>query len=701
MAKSYEDVVLMRNSLKDDYLDRHEAHNRLRKFWHGRYWENTEADTAGIASIFRDLTARQSDIGPDIKLTFNVLKDVCVKFQAYLAPVPMISCYVDPPSTETRRNQTTKKERYLYGTWSENNMNKVLSEQGWYLPLMGDAWLGIYPDFDAKICRTLLRSPEFAYPLMNWDTSAEDGVIFSWNTKRSAAARAFPNWSGTSKSIVQRNAFGKSRPKSSDPEVEVLEYSDRKEFSRWIDGERVAGVEHNFGFDLFEHVKFINVPGEPWGHGAVEQAVNLVEMGNAYLSLMMQSAIENVFPVMVLEDPMKMPEQLQRGAGAVIPVNAGGKVSYLTPPAGNLIAQSGWAQQITQMIKQSSSMSDSNFGEANNSIITGKAINELQGAGAGTIVEMVQGVSIGSALSSWNSKCIDIGRIMFKDDTIRLFGTEAAGLADLNPKRFSMNIKGSELVGSTRNDVVFMPYMDMQQKVVIGLQLAGAGLVSKNWQRQNVGIPDSEAMEEEIVSETIESAVLQLIVQSITDPDSAATAEESAVEFIEGGHAAHPLTQLQPPPMPGSEGPPGGSDMPIGPANAGPGPGGEVQSPPLNLPPGSPVPGGTAPPVAPQASAAPGGSKITLDKAIQAFQSLQGLTGKVYLVGEIVQTGETSDVVAVDITADADRDVVARGVQFPVQIKVIPAEPNEPYIEVTPGANPVMKGQMPEPEAAE
>jgi microcystin degradation protein MlrC len=48
-------------------------------------------------------------------------------------------------------------------------------------------------------------------------------------------------------------------------------------------------------------------------------------MGNAYLSLMMQSAIENVFPVMVIEDPMKAPETLERGAGAVIPVHAGGR----------------------------------------------------------------------------------------------------------------------------------------------------------------------------------------------------------------------------------------------------------------------------------------------------------------------------------------------------------------------------------------
>jgi hypothetical protein len=101
---------------------------------------------------------------------------------------------------------------------------------------------------------------------------------------------------------------------------------------------------------------------------------------------------------------------------------------------------------------------------------------------------------------------------MFKTTRSASSAQETASLASINPRSFSMNIKGSQLVGSTRNEVVFMPYLDMHTKVVIGLQLAGAGLVSKKWQRENVGIPDSEAMDEEIVLETIQDAALQLVV---------------------------------------------------------------------------------------------------------------------------------------------------------------------------------------------
>lgn len=705
MAKTYEQVLAMRDAVKEEYAERHDAHTRLRKYFHGKYWEMTEADTGSIASIFRDLTSRQSDIGPDIKLVYNILKDVTVKFQTYLAPLPMIRCYVDPPVTDNRRQQATLKERYLYGSWANANANKKLADVAWYLPLMGDCWHGIYPNFDTSTCDMIIRSPEYAYPLRNWDNNQEDAVIFSWTARQSAVQRAFPNYTPP---IVKKSLLSPAK-RLNEQVVEIMEYSDLNCFYRWVGGQQVAGVEHNLGFNLFEHVKFINIPDEVWGHGAVEQAVNLVEMGNAYLSLMMQSAIENVFPVMVIEDPMKAPENLERGAGAVIPVNAGGRVTYLTPPAGNLIAQSEWAREVERMVQTDTSMPEVNFGAAHQSIVTGKAINELQGAGTGTLVELVQGVGIGAALSSWNEKCIEIGRKMFRTDTIRLYGNVAGSIADINPRSFAMSIKGSQLVGSTRNEVVFMPYLDMQQKVVIGLQLAGAGLVSRKWQRDQVGIPDSEAMDEEIVGEAIQDSVMQLLMQTISDPDAGLAAEQQAVQVIEGGNNPHPLTQLPPPPpgLPPGGPPQGGGGGPAGgglPIAGIPGGAGQVESPPVKLPPGAPVPqgglaaGGTPPPT--PASHGNQSTAVQLDQAVSAFQQLQGITGQIFLVGEIVATGQTSDAVGVDITSSTDRDTVASGVPFPVDLKVISGTPNEQYIEVTPGTNDTsVKGEEPSPEA--
>lgn len=712
MAKSYDEVDKIRQPLEEAYMDRHDAHRKLRQFWHGRYWADLEQETGGVSSIFKDLTARQTDVGPDIKLVYNTLKDVCVKFQTFLSPLPMIRCYVDPPSSPTRRNQASKKERYLYGMWAANSMNQVLADHGWYLPLMGDVFLGIFPDMEKNMCRTLTRSPEVAFPIPGYDSACNDGYIFAWKARESAVKRAFPDYTPRSPASGRFPMVGRRKPRPADPEVEILEYSDKHEFARFVDTQRVNGVEHDLGFDLFDHIKFINVPGEVWGHGAVEQAVNLVEMGNAYLSLMMQSAIENVFPMMVLEDPMKAPETIEKGAGAVIPVNAGGKVYYVSPPSQGLLAQTDWAHEIERMVKQDTSMPDVNFGNFNASIVTGKAINELQGAGTGTLVEMVQGVGIGSGLVNWNEKAIQMGRTMFHDDTIYLYGTETPSLATVNPRHFSDKIKGSQLVGSTRNEVVFMPYLDMHTKVVVGLQLAGGGLVSKAWQRENVGIPDSEAMEEEIVSETIQDAVLALLVQQITTPDQAEGVENQATSYIEGRPtfgppmppgASMPGTGGAPvsppaagaPPIPG--GPPPGGGGGGGPA-IGPIPGGtgEVQAPPLNLPPGSPVPEAAQPTTPPPQQ--PSQQGYPLYEVQQQLQNVQGVTGRVFLVGQIVATGVTQDTIEVDVTEASDRDVIRSQVDLPMTFHVITGEPNEQFVEVTPGTTPVPSGQEPQPE---
>jgi len=90
---------------------------------------------------------------------------------------------------------------------------------------------------------------------------------------------------------------------------------------------------------------------------------------------------------------------------------------------------------------------------------------------------------------------------------------------------------------------------------------------------------------------------------------------------------------------------------------------------------------------------------ITLDRAVAAFGALQGIRGKVYLVGEIVDTGTTPDAVEVAVTDAADRQVIADGVGLPVRIHVVPGEPSEPFVEVTPGSEPRVGGGEPSIES--
>lgn len=119
-------------------------------------------------------------------------------------------------------------------------------------------------------------------------------------------------------------------------------------------------------------------------------------------------------------------------------------------------------------------------------------------------------------------------------------------------------------------------------------------------------------------------------------------------------------------------------------------------SPALQQPEGSPPPP-TAPAPPPTANTAAGaGQGVPLDHAISAFQGLQ-LHGRVFIAGEIVQRGSTSDPVEVLITDAADRNTVSQ-VPFPVSVRVIPDAPQEPYVEVTPGSDHTIQGEEPNPE---
>ena len=705
MAVGYDEVVALRDELKTDYEQRHEVFRQLRNFWFGKYWSDLDTKTGGISSLFKDLRSTPSDVGPELKIVHNVLKEIVDKYQTYLSPLPQIRVYVDPPDSEKRRAAASRKERFLYGVWYENVMSQVLGKISWYLPLFGDCFLGIWPDFDTHVPRVIVRSPEHAFPFHGFGNDMK-GVIFSWDVKESALKRDFPDYQRRNDRMQGRF----SRGQKADQTVELLELN---------------GVEHKLGFNLFDQLQFLNVPDEAWGHGAVEQYVTMNQAGNVLKSLLVQAAFQSVFPELVLIDPSKFSEQMERGAGAVWGVNAGGDAKYLTPPVQGIMANNQFAANLDHNMRVGAGMPEVNSGVSpTSSVITGKAINELQGAATGAMVEQVQGLGIGLGLTKWNSKAITMTQTMFRDDKILLYGERPETIADLQPVRFAWSGKGSDVVGSPRNEVIFSPHISQQEKVVMGLQMAGGGLVSKRWQREQVGIADNEAMVEDIVSEALEEGVLGALIQEfMTQPtaEGAATVQDQANAFISGGAAGRPPAGLPAPaPHPliaaggaggGQGGPPpqGGPQGQLpssGPTGLIPGGPGEAKSPPLRLPPGSPPPGqapaGGAPvgPVAPEAGAPQqGGGKLSLGTVASDFSQLQGITGRVFLVGEIVVRGETSGDIEVALTEGADRQTIASGLpQYAAQLVFhhVTVEPTEAHVEVTPGTQPRAGGPPPE-----
>jgi hypothetical protein len=666
---SYDEAKQMLQELDPEFQDRHWQHQKLRQFWQGRFWEQIDTQAHGLASIFRDVTSVKSDVGPDWKIVLPLVNEICVKYQSYLSGLPMIRTFVDRP-TRLARAQASLRERALYGTWSHVNMNQQLNQIAWFAPLMGDAFLGIWPDFEYNCVKALVRSPEHAYPVQNFDGSKLDALLFSWKTSRAKAKRAFPEW---------RDEGGSE----DDNQVEILEHSDDGSFQRWVGGQQTNAVQHDLGFNLFDQVPFIHVPGDPWNHGAVEQAVGMVEAGSAIYSLMLQAMVEQVFPKLILEDPLKFSETMDAGPGAVIGVNPGGKAYYLNPPQGPLAQGAQMLHENERSIKQATATPDVSFGQFDASIITGKAVNALQGAGTGSVVEMVQGTAIGVALEAWNEKALTIYQRMFANDTIRLYGVQPQSMLDVNPRQFQVSFKGSEIVGSPRNEVVFSPYIDLHGKLVMALQAQGAGLVSKQYGREQIGISDSEEMQEQIVEEALDEAVIGAIIQALQEPtpEAADKALAQAVTYLDGGTSipAAALTAAPaPPPAQGG----GNGGLPVAPLPGG----GAVAAPAINLPPGAALgsqagaPTEAAPQTGPVSSPAAG--PVTLPRA-QADLANAKIGGKAWLVGQIVAQGMTNGPVEVAITDQADRQPLADAASFDVQFHLVDGKPQEQAVEIT------------------
>lgn len=688
MAISYDEVRALREPYIDLYRPRLEAFRALRKYYHGDYWKLADYESSRpITSIFRDLTGHMSDVGPEIKLVYNVIQMVVNKYQTFLTPLPQIRVWADR-ETDISRAQATRKQRFLYGCWKQGEMDKMFAKIAWYLPLMGDCFLGVHPDFDRNIPVPILRSPEFACPIPSFDKNGEQAITFSWKVNESIVSKNFVEYQAPVEQMRAARRGKSKRGQNPNPQVEIVEYSDDNEWHRWIvpinakdeqqlGAQEINGVVHKYGFNLFEHLKFIDIPDEPWGHGAVEQAINLNEMGNALYSLMFQAVIENVFPRLILENPRAAPEEIESGPGAVIPLNAGGKAYYLQPEGPMIAGQDSFMRANELNIRNATGMPGVNFGESPaTSIVTGKAVNELQGAGTGSMIEMVQGVGIGNGIVSWNEKAITIAQRTFRDDTMNLFGAAYKSFVDLVPTQFQLTIKGKDLVGSPRNDVIFSPALSQHEKLVMGLQGLGGGIWSKKYVREQQGVIDNDQMVEEIYGEQITDAVLGGMMgafQQDPQPQNAEASEKQAVAFLSGqtslpAPAAHPLLGLT-----GGGGPPqSGAAAPPTPATAG------------------------APPQNPQSPQAAQGQAqgVTLNEAAAAFQQVQGIQGRVFLVGQIVATGKTNGDIEVALTSGADRGTLSAGLpQYAGRLVFhsVANEPNEAFVECTPG-RPIQRG---------
>ena len=176
------------NVLEERYGTAHQTFRHLRRFWEGKIWQDEDAMTRSLVSVFRDLRHGGADGGrePDVKVTLPLIESVVAKFMGQLTTVPQISVLTPPIGYASLRKEETcraladQNEKFLYGLWEQNKVRKHYAKQSWYLPLMGACFQGVHPDFKNKTAKFLTRSPEHAFP--TWDSEFEylESLAFMW-----------------------------------------------------------------------------------------------------------------------------------------------------------------------------------------------------------------------------------------------------------------------------------------------------------------------------------------------------------------------------------------------------------------------------------------------------------------------------------------------------------------------------------------
>lgn len=88
---------------------------------------------------------------------------------------------------------------------------------------------------------------------------------------------------------------------------------------------------------------------------------------------------------------------------------------------------------------------------------------------------------------------------------------------------------------------------------------------------------------------------------------------------------------------------------------------------------------------------------MTLPQVQTDLLGVKGVQGRVFLIGEIVQRGQTDGPIEVAVTARADEQTIMAALpQYHFDFKVVAGVPEEANVEVTPGTAP----SAPEPAAA-
>ena len=642
---------------------------------------------------------------------WNLMKPIVLTSTLQLARLPEIMVPAPIKGDPIAAAFADKQEKALYALWNLNNMGVKHSHMAFNLSCFGSSVTYVRPDEEAKRPVILVRRPELCYPQPKGEMNREFAYVsFRWEEDEASVYAEFPDMRGK---VSPRPGHGRR--------LQVIEYIDDEDYVVIVEKQMAKHITHDFGFVPVTVTTALDT-GDVFGPADIDQLVSINIYLNALQTKLSDALEDNLYPTTFLIGGEQRP--INTGPGAFNWLDEGTQVNRLDPAR---IPPELWDQvlRVEDFMRTHAIWPEVVSGEMDASIVTGKAIQRLQGTTAG--LAALRQLYMATDLQKINEYMFRIMEKLWPSKKYSLHSMNYYG--PLSPpgaqNPFTIEFLPKEDIKKYYvNECMYSVFgLDVNASVVAGLQMEERGLVSKRYLRNQLpGLRDAEGMRLEIQEEKREEMDFEVeLQQRLAQVQMGIEAQMQQAAAMQQGLAA--------------------------PAGAAPGPEGAAPAgPPQGLPPGAAPPGGTTNVLPPQLSLLPGGQPqamgigeplageenfplpfeelkpygaavdkltpevpvgqpaaaettiepdaVTVEQITEELAQVDKLKGQVYIVGRMAEKGFTTGKIELGLTDPKDKQTIINALpQYYGRFSFMIVE------EPPPDAIPVVMNQMPANQA--
>jgi hypothetical protein len=696
MAKTIDDLLKRFAGLRSQYSERdmrYEANWYAYKGEYERLFSSYSADALTISHSRREKYIQK----------WNLIRPIVDNYKLLINQLPTIEVPAPVLGDELAALKADKQEKVLYALWDMGNMKRKHGEAAFNLALQcASVWQVVW-DEDEDIPVTYVRSPGETYPVFRRGGEEVAFCFFRWEEETDSLVEKYPDI----KPLLTRNRVGTY----TNSRIEVIEYVDDEERLFIVGGGSKSllpeGGKHKLKKCPVYVTSGMYVPGEPFPPGPIDQLVAMNDYLNRFQTKLGDAIEETLFGWHDVTGEGAKDVVLDTGPGAVNYLEGDIKHDYVQPQAPPAQAF-GHVDLVQRYMRNMANWPESASGEMEGSIVTGKAVSQLQGIMSAQATEYQS--NLGSDLQKVNSMLLRMLETYRADKKYQLYASEAVTLSSAPGRQHNFVVEcipSEDINGYYRNTLHYSPFgTDMNSSIQIGMQLVDARIRPRSWLSNLLpGNSDAEGYQAEIEEEDRRRMQLEVDLQVQAQERILAAQTQQQMQLQQqqmqaqgsGGTSAQgqvapasetaPLQQGGLPPQSSSGGEmiggnamlmPGGQPQLMG---LGEPMTGEAEDFPIPYTPLSPygpalselagtgVHGAAANEGATglQAEAMPGMSvvksedvKTALEQAVnrKGEPAVSKLQGQVYLMGEIAQRGWTDGKIEIGITVKSDQQIL-------------------------------------------